>query len=291
MHTPRRLSLPLFQALAALAFVCLPTFLRAQETPPPKPLRVVSTCVQGDQLLLELVPRERIVALSQFGADPDISPNYKKARGIPTTRGGAEALALLQPDLVFSSAYGTRLVDNALKQRGVRVVELGIPSNFEELRALFRQAARELGEEARAEEIIARMDARLAALEARRPPPGQRPEALFYFQDGYTPGAKTFANALLEAAGFRNLGSQFSPGMGASAPLEAVLMARPQLVILTSYREAKPLQTRTFPLAQIFAQQGMQVIPVSFRFFASPDPENLELSETLQKYLPQTLPQ
>lgn len=296
MNTPRHFSQPpILAAMAALAlglvFILSPAAALADEVQPSeplsKPLRIVSTCVQGDQLLLELVPRERIVALSQFATDPDISPNSEKARGIPMTCAGAEALALLQPDLVFSSAYGTRLVDDALAQRGIRVVELGIPNDFDELRALIRKAARELGEEARAEEIIARMDARLEALKARRPPPSQRPAAMFYFQDGFTPGAKTFANELLEAAGFRNLGAQFSPGLGASAPLEAVMMARPKLVILTNYREARPTQTQTFPVGPMFTRLGTKVISVSFKHLASPDPSNLELAETLQQYLTQ----
>jgi iron complex transport system substrate-binding protein len=293
MFTHRRSLQPLFRAVvAAFALGCLPGALQAQppaasEAPAPaKPMRIASTCVQGDQLLLELVPRERIVAVSQLATDPDISPNYEKARGIPQTGGGSEALALLQPELVLTSSFGPRLVGDALKQRGVRVVELGIPNDFAELRALLRTAAREVGEEARAEEIIARMDARLARLEARRPPPDQRPRAMFYFQDGFTPGARTFANALLEAAGYRNLGGQFSPGVGASAPLEAVLMARPELLILTSYREAQPAHTQNFPLQALFTRLGTHVVSVSFRNLSSPDPANLELAERLQQYLP-----
>lgn len=274
------------ELLAAVALTLAMLSGAVSAEPDPKPQRIVSTCVQGDQLLLELVSRDRIVALSQFAADPDISANCGKARGIPTTTGGAESLALFQPDLVLTSSYTTHLTTAALRQRGVRVVELGIPNDFEELRAFLREGGRVLCEEAKAEAIIAAMDARLERIRARRPPESHRPTAMFYFQDGFTPGAHTFANALLEAAGFHNLGAKFSAGVGASAPLEAVLMVRPQLIILTRYREAKPTQTQLSQINPLFTQLGSKVISVSFRHVSSPDPSNLELAEMLQQYLP-----
>lgn len=271
----------------AMGLATLPA-LAVEEPGPaaPKPQRIVSLCVQGDQLLLELVPRERIIALSQFAADPDISANCERAQGIPSNTGGAEALALLQPDLVLTSTYNTRLTSEALKQRGVRVLELDIPKDFDELRTLIRETGKNLGEEAKADAIIAAMDARIERIKARRPPQSQRPAAMFYFQDGFTPGGHTFANAILEIAGFRNLGAQFSPGVGASAPLEAVLMVRPQLLILTRYREARPTQTQISEVHPLFQRLGTQVISVSFRHVSSPDPSNLELAEMLQQYLP-----
>lgn len=273
-------------ALAAFCLMLLPAFAGGGEATP-KPQRIVSLCVQGDQLLLELVPREHIAALSQFATDPDISPNWQKAKDIPTTRGGAEALAQLQPDLILTTAYTTPLTVAVLKQRDVRVIKLGIPNDFDELRALILQTSRDVGEEARAQEIIRAMDERLERIKARRPPQSQRPTAMFYFQDGFTPGAHTFANALLEAAGFRNLGARFSLGVGASAPLEAVLMARPQLLILTRYRKAAPTQTQISETHPLFREMGAKVISVSFLNVASPDPGNLDLAEQLQQYLPQ----
>ncbi|MDD5351046.1 MAG: ABC transporter substrate-binding protein [Chthoniobacteraceae bacterium] len=272
-----------FFALLLLALAACSAFAE----PPARPVRIVSVCLQGDQYLLQLVPRERIAALSQFAADPDLSEHWEAARGIPTTKGGAEELARLRPDLVLVSAFSPHLSVAVLKQHGVRVLELGLPNDFEQLRAQIRLAGDAVGEPERAEALVRSMDARLARLEARRPPPAQRPEALFYFQDGFTPGAHTFANALLEAAGFRNLGARFSAGMGASAPLEAVLTARPRFLILTRYREANPTQTQVGPDAPLFRRLGPEcrVLRVSFRHLAAADPANLELAEMLQQSL------
>ena len=253
----------------------------------PKPQRLVSICVQGDQLLVQLVPRERIAAVSALAADPDISPQWEKARGIPVTKGSAEELVKLKPDLVLAGAYTTRVTVAALKQLGVRVLELGVANDFDELRAQIRQVAQSLGEEARGEELVSAMDTRLARLSVGRPPISTRPTALFYFQDGFVPGAHTFANAILEAAGFRNLGGTFSLGVGASASTETVIMARPQYLILARYLEANPTLTQVSQTQPLFAKLSKEtaVLSVSFRHLACPDASNLDLAEYLHQKL------
>jgi len=290
MNPPRNhpRSPSLWCARVALAFTLslFSATLRA-EPAQPKPQRIVSICVQGDQLALQLVPRERIAALSPFAADPDISAHADLAHDIPTTQSSAEALARLKPDLVLVTTNANQFTVAAMRQIGIHVLELGIVNDFEELRAQLRQAGAAFGEPERAETLIAAMDARLERLEAKRPPLAERPTALFYFQDGFTPGAHTFANALLEAAGFRNLGARFSAGVGASAPLEAVITARPQFLILTRYREASPTQTQINATQPLFRRLGTdcRILSVSFRDVASPDPSNLALAEMLQATL------
>jgi len=108
---------------------------------------------------------------------------------------------------------------------------------------------------------------------------------MFYFQDGYVPGAHTFANAILEAAGFRNIGCNFGSGAGGSASLESIVMARPQFLILTRYREDAPTRTQYSTTQPLFRKLSAEteIISVSFRYLASPDPSNLDLAAMLQK--------
>lgn len=256
-------------------------------TPDSKPRRIVSICLPGDQYLLQLVSRERIVALSVFAADSDISAHWEAARGIPVTHGGAEELIRLKPDLVLVSENSTPLTTAILKRLGVRVLELHIPENFEELRDQLRVVGQSLGEGERTEEMVRSMDARLARLRARRPAAADRPTALFYFQDRFVPGAHTFANAILEEAGFRNLSSSFSLDLGISASEESVIMARPQYLIVTRFRESAPTATQLSETEPLFRKLGPQtkIIPVSFRQLAEPDLSNLDLAEQLQEHI------
>jgi iron complex transport system substrate-binding protein len=264
--------------------------LRQADTQPfSKPRRIVSICLPGDQLLLQLAPRECIAALSNLATDSDISAHWEDARGLPTTRGSAEELVRLRPDLVICSRYSSPLTISILKRLGLRVLSLDIPRDFDDMRSQIRRVGQALGEEARAEQVVAEVDARLKRLAAQCPPPGSRPTALFYFQDHYTPGAQTFPNAILEVAGFRNIASTFAPGTDAWASEEAIVMARPQFLILTRYRDAAPTATQVSAEQPIFRKLGsdVQLISVSFRDLVSPDPSNLGFSEMLQKHIHQ----
>ena len=237
--------------------------------------------------LAVLLPRNALAVAepSKLATDPDISPHCEAARGIPVTHGGAEELIRLKPDLVLVSKNATLLTVGILKRLGVPVLELGIPTNFDELRDQIRLVGQSLGESARAEAIVKTMDARLERLRARHPAAAKRPTALFYFQDQFTPGTRSFANAILDVSGFRNLASEFSRDIGTSATPEAIVLARPQYLILTHYRESSPTQTQISETQPIFRKLGgeTKVIPISFRHLASPDPSNVELAEYLQE--------
>ena len=255
------------------------------------PRRLLSICCQGDQLLLQLVDRDRIIALSDLATDPDISPHWQEARDVPVIAGRVEDLVRLHPDLVIAGNATTRAAVAILKRFGVPVLEISVPDTFDELRTQILKIATVIGAEDRAKPIVARMDERLSRLRAADILVGERPTALLYFQDGFTPGGHTFANAILEAAGFRNLGANFSAGFGASAPLEAVLMTHPRFLILSHYREAHPTATQVSATQPLFRNlgAGTKVLSVSFRHLACPDPGNLDLAEQLQQQLIQAV--
>ncbi len=242
--------------------------------------RLVSICLPGDQLLLQLARPKEIVAVSWLAHDAELSPRWEEARRYPATRGTAEELMLLKPDLVFAGTFTTPATRAVLRQLGIPVVELGVPSNFEELRAQIRLAAQALGGEAveKAEAIIATMDARLHALQAGEP----KPAALFYYQDGFTPGEGTFAHALLEAAGYRNLGAELARQYRVSTPLERVLLAKPDLLIVSRYMEEHPTFgeiTARHPVLKRVKE--VRIVAYPFRHLDCPDPRNLELVEEL----------
>jgi iron complex transport system substrate-binding protein len=238
-------------------------------------------------LLLQLVPRSRIALLSQYALDPEISVHWKEAEGIPSARGGLEELVRLQPDLVLVSSYSSPTLISLLKSRGVRVLEIGVINDFDALRELILQAGHCVGEEARADEIIRGMEARIERLKAKRPVIESRPKAMFYFQDGFAPGPRSFANAILELAGFSNVGARINGGEGVNVSMETVLMSRPDVLILTRYCESHPTLTQLDWAHPLFRQLAMltKIISVPFTQLASPDPENLALAETLQQLL------
>jgi hypothetical protein len=65
--------------------------------------------------------------------------------------------------------------------------------------------------------------------------------------------------------------------------LEAVILARPQFLILTSYQENHPTLNAFSPQHPLLRRLKSNVITVPFRQLSCPDPENLDLVESLHR--------
>jgi len=187
--------------------------------------RVVSLNLCTDQLLVLLAP-EKIVALSRLARDPALSFVAMDAARLPQVRADAEAVLRLRPDLVLAGGYGAQFAVVAVAARGIAVLRVGLPGGFEAIRAQVRQVAVALGATARGEALIADMDRRLPSLQA------DGGTAMLLEPRGWTSGPGTLGDAVLRAAGYRNVG-------GRRMGLEA-LLANPPDVLVTTEAPAWP---------------------------------------------------
>jgi iron complex transport system substrate-binding protein len=198
-----------------------------------KPRRILSLDLCTDQLLVELVPRERIAAVTHLLADPAVSAIPEKGRGIPFTRGAAEDVLRYDPDLILAGPYGVSATVDLLRRLGRNVVIVPLANDLDGVRASVRAVAAAVGEEAKGEALIADYDRRLAAL-ARAGEGGSRPTAVIYQVSGAVSGAGSLADAALAAAGFRNMAADYPLTRGGVVPLEALLARPPDLLVLSS---------------------------------------------------------
>ena len=205
-----------------------------------KPARIVSLNLCTDQILVDLVPRERIGAVTHLAADPSVSAAAEAAKGLRITYGSAEDVVALAPDLVLAGTWTTPATASLLERLGVPLLRVPLAGTIPEVRAVIRAVARAVGEEARGEAQIARLDASLAAASRKRRE-GPRPTALIYQVSGLASGPGSLADALLEVAGLRNLAAELSIGRGGQVPLE-ILIARPPDILVLS---AAPDEYRT----------------------------------------------
>ncbi len=197
------------------------------------PERVVSLNLCVDLLLLQLADRARIASLTHLATDPELSPLAREAEGLPQNHGSAEEILSYDPDLVIAGALTTRPTVALLEKLGRPVLKLPPAESFVAVRALVREVARALGEEKRGETLIADTDARLAAI----PPPALEPErAVVYEPHGYTAGRNTLVDEVIRAAGMRNLAAELGIAGHKNLPLEVLLLAEPERLIISSYR-------------------------------------------------------
>jgi iron complex transport system substrate-binding protein len=217
---------------AALAFAGTAVQARGQTQTRAKPHRIVSLDLCADQLLVELVPRERIAAVTHLAADPSISAIPERARGIPITHGGAEDVLRLDPDLVLAGPFGVRGTVDLLQRLGRRVVIVPQPQDLSGVRAAVEVVAEAVGETAKGAALLADFDRRLAALASRTH--GADPAAVIYQIGSSVLGPGSLADAALAAAGFRNAAGSYRLMRGGQVPLEVLLADPPDLLVLSS---------------------------------------------------------
>ncbi len=209
---------------------------------PARPARIVSLDLCADQILIELVARRRIAAVTHLAADPSVSAIAETARGYPVTRGAAEDVLQHDPDLVLAGQFGVSATVSLLQRVGRNVVIVPLASDLDGVRRAIRIVADATGETEAGTAMIAAFDARLARIAAEvatdaAPPPS----ALVYQIGGSISLEGTLADAALTAAGFSNAGRNLAHARGAQVPLEALIAHPPDLLVLAS----PPLAYRT----------------------------------------------
>src|SRR5438094_924731 len=89
-------------------------------TIPAKPMRIHTLSVGYDEITFRLVDPDRIVAVSQSTANPELSNVADAAESIANKVGrNAESIVALQPDLVVASPFSNR--DLVEQLRGARI--------------------------------------------------------------------------------------------------------------------------------------------------------------------------
>ena len=195
--------------------------------PAPQPKRIVSLNTCADQYVLALADPAQIAALSPYGHDPELSAAVAKARRFPVLRRPAEEVLALRPDLVIGFPDGAGGVVGAPDGRW-RKLGLTSADSFTTIRAQIRQVAAALGQRARGEALIAAMEHDLAALPRRK----RGGVAAYYQRRGYMTGTGTLVDELMRRAGLTNLATKLGKPSLAQVPLEAMIAARPDYLIV-----------------------------------------------------------
>ena len=197
-----------------------------------KPTRIVSLELCTDQLLIELVERLRIAAVTHLAADAANSAIPEKARGIPITRGAAEDVLRYNPDLILAGPFGVAPTVDLLRRLKRNIVVVPQAVDLDGVRTAVRAVAAAVGEQAKGEAMVAQFDRRLASFAPARP--GPAPTAVIYQIGGGISRPGSLADAALTAAGFRNIAAEYRLTRAGQVPLELLVARPPDLTVLSS---------------------------------------------------------
>ncbi|MBP8233501.1 MAG: ABC transporter substrate-binding protein [Rhizorhabdus sp.] len=193
------------------------------------PRRIVSLSLCADQYLVLLADPGQIVALNRFSQDRGMSWAYERAKRFRVTRGSAEELMTLRPDLVFTSGFGTPTALEVLRRRHIPTVELERAEDYTVIERSVRRVATAVGHPERGEALIKTMRARLAALGA---PPGRGRVAAYYQRRGYLTGQGTLIDEMMRRAGLVNLARRLGRPMLSYLSIEQMARARPDFLLV-----------------------------------------------------------
>lgn len=216
-----------------LASALLMLLAPAARAAPAPAQRIVSLNLCTDQLVLRLVPPERIAMLSQLASDPQLSMEAHRAHGIARFDGSVESVLKKSPDLVLAGSMASLGTTRVLQRLGYRVETQDMPESIDDALAFIENTATLVGEPTAGRALRQATQARLAAVRARARFTFH-PLAVVYLPNGLTPGTGTLKHELIELAGWRNLAAARGISGYGTLSLEELLSQAPALVLFDS---------------------------------------------------------
>ena len=212
---------------------------------------MASLNLTADELLVEMLPPERLIAVTRWADDPEMSnvAGRVPAAAVRLPRADLERLVSLRPDLVVVSEYTDADFLRLLEKSGLRHHTIGGLETLAGIRAAILDLGRAVGTPEEAARLAARFDAVLAELGGRLA--GEPRPRVLYWGDPYTAGAATAIGSILEAAGATNVAREL--GLRGIVPLagEKAFAADPDAFLVAQGSGAAtalgrhPLLTRT----------------------------------------------
>ncbi|PYQ46426.1 MAG: ABC transporter substrate-binding protein [Acidobacteria bacterium] len=204
----------------------------APASPASPPARVASLNLTADEVLVEILPPERLVAVTSFADERGTSNVVGRVPSsvVRFPKADLERLVALHPDLVIVSEYTDPDFLHLVERSGLRYHRMEGLHSLDGYRQAILDLGTAVGARGRAEALVARYDQVLAEL-ARRLRGVAKPRVM-YWASGMTAGGDTAIGALIESAGAVNVGRE--AGVTGIGPIgaERAFVADPDVVLL-----------------------------------------------------------
>lgn len=134
---------------------------------PVVPKRIVSLTLGTDELLMDLVPADRIAALTYLSDDPGISHIADRSAAVPVKVRGtsAEQIIRLHPDLVLIPDWWRLETLDTLRQAGLSVYVYKTPYTVADVKKTITEVAALVGEETRGHEMLREFDSKIGDIQ------------------------------------------------------------------------------------------------------------------------------
>ena len=209
--------------------------VNAKEVQAKKYNHIVSLTLSGDEMLLGLVPKNRIVGLSgKINEDKEISNIVDKAKKFPKVEGNEEVLMSLEPDLIIVADWLSKRITDIGAITGAKVYFYKTPNSYEEQKKLIRDLANLVEEKENGEKLIKNMDNRLKVLQNKiaKNYKGAKPKILMYTSFGTTSGKNTTFNDMVKLINGVNVVAEAGIDGFKDISKEKIIELNPDIIIV-----------------------------------------------------------
>ena len=201
------------------------------------PQRILTYSLGHDEMLLALVPPERIAALGTFASNEAYSNVVEIARDMPFFEKGVENVLAANPDLFVVSAYTQEDIVALVKGAGVPVVRPALEDSAEGNIPNILLMGYMFGTEERALELVAEIRDRLKLIADRVPPPGDegRPAVISisrYSDSISISGGGTSGTGIIESAGGVNAAARDGIDGFKNISVESIASMNPDFILI-----------------------------------------------------------
>lgn len=227
----------------AAAITCLLSVLLLWPIPAAaKAQRVVSLNMCTDALALRLADPGQLVSVTHWSLRGDAADDVRARPALRINRGHAEDVIALRPDLVLAGRFSARGAVALLRDLGYRVEMFDVPADVAAVRRQVRRMAAVLDVGPRADALLAGFDETLAG--GRTAGTGRQPAAVVYTPNGGSAGHGTIVDEVLRLAGYRNVAADLGMEGWSRLPLESLLQAAPDLIVVSQLGGHAPSRAR-----------------------------------------------
>lgn len=235
--------------------------------------RIVSLNICTDDWLLRLADPGQIAAITSLSQDPQGGLMAAQARRHTAIQGQAEEALALKPDLILAGPFTTPATVGLLRRLKAPLLVVPLPETFAQAKEGLRRFAAAIGQPARGEQAIAAMEAQLQQPATPLP---RKLRALMLQANGFTAGKGTFVDEILQAADLVNIAAEQGIAGYGRMPLEDVLRARPDLLIIDGEADDAPALAARIPNHPALKQLAMQRVMLPSRLWTCPGPGAVE---------------
>jgi iron complex transport system substrate-binding protein len=252
--------------------------------------RIASINLCTDQIVLRLADPAQIATVSWLAADPEESMLADLARPYPQNYGAAEEIIGFDPDIVIAGSYTNLYTRQLLRQLGYEVVDVDPAESLADIERNLTLVGGAIGRSEQAAQAVDVLRSTAAVVAGRRP---SRPvPAIVLRPGGFTVGAASLANELLELAGLTNIAAARGLDRWGSLSIEALLDSAPEYLILSDYRrDQASLANAVFghpALAGLSAR--VTTVAIASRYWSCGLPASLHSAEIIQSRLVKAVP-